>query len=511
MDFKGKSFKYVEFVKKFEGNRGTFVEIKEVESYIWRKENLNKKEEIWKSIYSYFDINNREYSYAPFYFESDIPNFDLNRKVILFLVDYLMNEYDIPLEAFKFKLTNRSIWVEVVPQIFGIKPCKHLNKVYKLMARDFNDVIKKRFNISNALDLNVYNERQLTRISGSYLKRTKRYVIELKYIELVNYEYKHLINLAKNRRKYTYLPNNEFIERDNAKLLFQKYKNKVNNIKSEIETIEFKELRPCIKKLEKEGVEEGYRNNAIFYAAINMREMGMSKDEIYNRIMEFISNFDKTNIDSISKIKATINSAIKKRYKFSCKNMKLNFEDVCDKCETCKYNIKQSNNIIVYKNQLDILIKNNVSKTVILGFYKYLLDIKNENKTSIDRRIIYKLRELEILKNNTLNKELMVGPYIKFNKETINSICNLGAEVILYTQLLISSYNNEFINPQLDLKSYSIKMNKSLRSIQRMFKDIKDKGLIDNSKFIYSNNKELNNIIKLIPMNDKLDKKSINL
>ena len=287
MDFKGKKFQYVEFVRGFEGDRGKFCTLSEAESFIWN--NLHSKEEMWRTIYSYCDVDNLEYSYAPFYFESDIEDFELNRKVTLTLVDYLNNFYNIDINAFRFKLTNKSIWVEIVPTAFGIRPTFKLNEIYKRMIEKLTPIVENICNVISPFDTKVYNKRQLTRLVGSYLPNQKRYVIDVSYISLKNKSKSEIMKMSKKRFKDTYEANQDFFVNAKAKEFFDSCKAEVYaEMKGNKRGIKNRTgIRPCIENMQKIGVEEGNRNIALFYASINMRDSGIEKSKWVNSIDSF--------------------------------------------------------------------------------------------------------------------------------------------------------------------------------------------------------------------------------
>lgn len=473
-NFKGKKFKYVEFVKGYLGNRGNFSTLSEVEKYIWN--NDVDKTEIWKSIYSYYDINNREVSYAPFYFESDIENFETNRKVILYMVNYLHYVLEIPLEAFKFKLSKKSIWVEITPQVFDITPTHNLNLIFKSMIIELNKIVVNGLGIINPLDLSVYKDRQLTRLLGSYLKGSKRYVIDITYNELLTYSKKDLFRMAKYKRKLTYPSNNDFFKCELAKDFFNRHKRiiqqKSNKDNPFIINKDYE--RVCVNNIEKEGVEKGFRNIALFYSSINAKEKNISKENWLNYIFAFMRNFNKEDIDSYSQIKATINSAYNKNYKFSCNTIKT-FIDTSI-CENCKFkNLCNSNSVKIYKNQLKAI--SNESYSTVRLFFKSL---NNKKLTNTEQK---KINDLDLK-----NYNLLKGSYITIPFSTLDKIENLNSEILLFIRYLISSNNNLTINPRKKLNSYANDLNKSLRTIQRFHQTLEKKELVSKNKLLLVEN-----------------------
>lgn len=470
-NFKGKKFEYVEFVKGYLGNRGKFSKLNEVEKYVWI--NQFEKLELWKSIYTYYDIHNRKVSYAPFYFESDIEDFETNRKVVIYLVNYLRYVLEIPLSAFKFRLTNRSIWVEVVPQVIGIYPSMDLHLIYKSMMIELSSIVTKGTGISKPFDVGVYKDRQLTRVLGSYIKKSNRYVIDITYNELNYMSRKDLLNLSRYKRKLTYPSNNEFRKSETANLFFTKHKEQVRNTSLLMKNIgSVNSERLCISHLEKVGVEKGYRNTVIFYSSIYAKEQGISKEYWLSRITKFMSNFDKSDIDSLSQINATINSVYNKNYSFSCNKMKdIVGEDLCKKCN--HFDICKNNNCKVYKKQLKILVEKSYGSAK--NFFK---DLSGEKINKRDKEKLLELYE-EVNTN---------GSFVVIDKEVAREISSCNSEINLFLRYIYSSNNNATINPRKKLSSYAEDMGKNIRSVQRMKKKLEKDGLIKKNKIILQKN-----------------------
>lgn len=490
MDFRGKKFQFVEYAKGWEGNRGQFAKLSDVEKYVWTKN--YKKEELWKSMYSYCDINNLDISFGAYYFESDIEDFEINRKVVLYAVNYLHVQYDIPIEAFKFKFTNRSIWVEVIPSVMGISPSYNLNEIFKEITLHLNKVIYNALGIRNALDTNVYSPRQFSRVVGSFLPKSNRYVIELTYNELCSCSYKQIINMARYPRKVTYPPNNDFYESKEAKELFEHYKQIVQrkNRKRYINysNSDIHQERLCLLSMEENGVEEGKRNIALFYASIDKRDKGIERKDWEKEIPFFMRNFERRKIDTYAKIKATVKSAYKNKYIFSCKKIREYLPEHCY-CEKCPYNkhINKENNVfIIYRKQIEVLIKNKA--TVQLYKDLFLLQYYNNFQQKEKYLELKKYKELKnigiITSDGKINPTYTTGSYIEIPVDFIKRIDEFKSEFILYVIMLYSSINNKTLNPKMKTVHYANKIGKSERTIQRYFKILKEQGWIDENKRI---------------------------
>lgn len=504
MDFRGLKFQYVEYAKDYEGNRGRFAKLSDVEKYIWA--NKQNNEELWKTIYSYCDIHNLDISFAPYYFESDIEDFETNRKVVLFAVNYLSVQYDIPLDAFKFKFTNKSIWVEVIPSVMGIRPSFHLNEIYKEITLYLNSIIYQSLGIANAFDTNVYSPRQFTRVVGSYLPQSNRYVIELTYYELANYSYSKILNMAKHRKKVIYPPNEDFNESEDAKNLFNKYKQLVyrknNSCREFTYTSDVSKERACIASMKKNGVDVGNRNLALFYASIDKRNKGIRKEDWESEAYLFMQNFDRHKIDSMSQVKATIKSAYKDKYIFSCRKIQENMPEHCH-CENCPYaECKHENVLIIHRKQIGALLKSNTTAQtykdlLYFHYYKNTFAFTNLNKLN-------KIKDLKkigiITAENEINPVYQTGSYIKIPFEFINHLEDFKSEIILYMAMLYCSYNGATLNPKMKLQHYANKTGKSLRTIQRQFKELKEKQFVseDNKIFFVPRTEKENTLVEIL-------------
>lgn len=487
MDFTGKKFQYTEYAKGYEGNRGKFAKLSDVEKYVWT--NQYENEELWRTMYSYCDIEHLEVSFGPYYFESDIADFETNRKVVLYAVNFLNVEYDIPLDAFKFKFTNKSIWVEVIPSVMGIKPSYYLNEIFKEITLYLNKTIYQFLGVANAFDTNVYSPRQFSRVVGSYLPESNRYVIELTYHELSTFPYSKILNMAKYRKKVTYPPNSDFNESRAAKHLFEQYrqfvyeKNRKNNNYGFSYISDNSKERLCIRSMEQNGVEAGNRNVALFYASIDKRDKGVTKEDWEQEVSYFMRNFEKSKIDSLSQIRATVKSAYKEKYAFSCRKIRENMPEHCH-CEHCPFaKYKMENAIIIYRKQIEVLLKANANVQLYkdLFLFHYFQHIVEPSKC----KNLKKLKELKdlglLIHDNEINPVYQTGSYIKIPLEFMTYLDVFKSEFILYVIMLYCSFNGTTLNPKMNLHHYANKLGKSVRTIQRQFKTLKEKYWIDES------------------------------
>lgn len=487
MDFRGKKFEYVEYAVGYEGNRGKFIKLKDIEKAVWTGCYENKP--VWRTMYSYCDINNLDIAFGPYYFESDIPNFEINRKVVLYAVNFLNVQYDIPLDAFKFKFTNKSIWTEIVPSVMGIRPSYYLNEIFKEITLYLNKVIYETLGIPHAFDTNVYSPRQLSRVIGSYLPQCNRYVIELTYYELANYSYSKILDMAKRKRKLIHPSNNEFNESEEAKNLFNKYKQlvyKKNNCCGFTYNRNLSKERLCLISMKENGVEKGNRNIALFYASIDKRDKGINKEQWEEEAYHFMRNFDKDRIDSTSQIRATIKSAYKDKYVFSCRKIRENMPEHCQ-CENCPYATNREENVmVIHRKQIEALLKANASPQTYKDLF-YFHYYKNTGN-NVNLKKVKKIKDLKklgiITDNNEINPAYQTGSYIKIPLEFINYLENFKSEIILYTTILYCSYNGTTLNPKMKLQHYADKIGKSLRTIQRQFKTLKENCFISNDNKI---------------------------
>jgi len=509
LDFKGKKFQYVEFARGHEGNRGKFTKLGDAERYVWT--NQYNDEEVWRTIYSYCDIHNLNISFGPYYFESDIVDFETNRKVVLYAVNFLNVQYDIPFDAFKFKYTNKSIWVEIIPSVMGIRPSYYLNEIFKEITLYLNNIIYKNLNIANAFDTNVYSPRQFSRVAGSYLPKSNRYVIELTYYELVTYSYLRILNTAQHKKKVIYPPNNDFNESEEAKLLFDKYKKiiyKKNNSSHDFfYTSDTSKERTCLLSMEERGVDTGNRNLALFYASIDKRNKDVRKEDWESTAYLFMRNFSRDKIDSLSQIKATVKSAYKDKYAFSCRKIQENMPEHCN-CKNCPYaGNKQKNVLIIHRKQIKALLESNASTQMYKDLFLFHYYQNTFNNIKLNQ--LKKLKDLKkigiVTNKNEINPVYQTGSYIKVPFEFINYLNTFKSELILYTTMLYCSCDGVTLNPRMKLQHYATKMGKSLRTIQRQFKELKEKYLVNelNAISFVPQIKEDNELIEILDSESK--------
>lgn len=504
MNFRGKRFEYIEYATGYEGNRGNFAKLSDVEKLVWTKH--YGKKELWRTMYSYCDINHLEVSFGPYYFESDIPDFETNRKVVLYAVHYLNVKYDIPIEAFKFKFTNKSVWVEIIPSVMGISPSYNLNEIFREITFYLNKTVYETLGIRDAFDTNVYSPRQFSRVVGSFLPQSQRYVIELTYHELASYPYQWILNMAKRPRKLTYPPNEDFFVSEEAKRLFEYFRNLVKQKKNlgqkkRILCGNLTKERLCLLSMEKHGVEKGNRNLALFYASVDKRDKGVPQEKWEKEAVHFMRNFEKEKIDSLSQIKATVKSAYKDKYVFSCRKIRENLPEHCD-CEHCPFNRKKpSGSVAVFRKQLAQLLKNNAT----VQCYKdlFLLQYYKEKGQEHNFKTLKKYNELKkmglLTSEGKINSVYERDSYIAVPAEFVHSLDMFKSELILYLLMLYCSCNGATLNPKMKTVHYAKKLGKSERTVQRHWKTLVENGWIDEkNRFCFT--KEIpHKLVDLLP------------
>lgn len=468
VNFKGKKFEYVEIAEDIEGFRNNFIKLSDAEKLTW---NYKYKKQAWRSIYTYPEADFTEYSFAGYYFESDITDFELNRKIILSAVGHLNVNYEIPFEAFKFKFTNKSIWVEIAPSVMGIKPTKNLSETFRGMTLSLNKTLSKIFGVSNPLDINVYSPRQLVRLTGSFLPKTSRYVIDLNYWEIGSLTYKEIIGLSYKKRKITHFGNCEFLPIPEAVDFYKKHtqgeQQKTEKPLFEIVT----EKKQCIENFKELGVSQGQRNNALFYTAIQLKNEGLDSEACFNALYDLNLSFDQHKVDGLSKIKATVRSVYKSDYRFSCRKMREVFPDHCS-CDHCPHFREIDEKVFkIYKNQLLFLFNTKSKKA---GF-KALLK-KSYGKTPLTEK------ESALLKKMPLTK----GSFHLFPSEGFEKIYNMDSEIILFFKMIKSSPNGHSVNPKMTVKHYANHLETSERSIQRYMSLLETSGFISHGEIVFA-------------------------
>ena len=69
---------------------------------------------------------------------------------------------------------NKGFHLIIPAELFGIKPSKNLNKIYRKMAKSFCEKIQNK-----TLDLGIYDRRRLLRIPNSINSKANLYKIPL--------------------------------------------------------------------------------------------------------------------------------------------------------------------------------------------------------------------------------------------------------------------------------------------------------------------------------------------
>lgn len=328
--------------------------------------------------------------YYPFVLEFESNKQSESEKVLyeaLSYINHLNRKYNVDYDDIIQIINNhKSLYVWVSPQVFGLKPCKNLHKVYTKMYKQIKEELDLKY-----VDESVVNSSyRLIKTPGSWYK--KGYVVNITLNELWNL-------MLGNVKREELTKKQRDIRKVNLKNITSfkfssLYKNCLKEVTKE-EKQGKKELilkgnltinRPCINKIINLGmIEKGYRNDLLVSLAIGLRDAGFSQEEIENVLEQKAIEWNHD--ESLRAVKNKVKTLIRRETNFSCDKAKMIFEAVGIE-GSCDFCIK-SEAIWVARNVIAKLYFNNASirhYEAYLNLEKYRLIGKNfrleESKTT---------------------------------------------------------------------------------------------------------------------------------
>lgn len=176
---------------------------------------------------------------------------------------------------------SKGIHIIVSKDILGIKPDKHLNRYYKMMAEDI-----KKYTSGNTIDLKIYDNKRLLRMPNSIHQKTKLYKIYLYENEIKELSFEQIRKLAEEPRP---IPKREHKINPRASAEMQNYIKKfemmVNRVRANVNiNAKLDYIPPCVEYLFSNTIGAGQRNMTVAFLASYLRQAGFTEKQAINKM-----------------------------------------------------------------------------------------------------------------------------------------------------------------------------------------------------------------------------------
>lgn len=287
---------------------------------------------IFKTAYSYnIENQNEAYLYGDFYLDFDSQDFEEVREDVIMAVSYLkiVFKIDVNKNCNIFYSGNKGVHIIVPAIILGITPDKKLNEIFKEIAKAISEFTKNK-----TLDLRIYDNKRMFRMTNSIHESTNRYKIYLSLDELKNLTQEEIIKLASTPRE---VPIKDVTLSNNAHKMFLIFKERAESAILKFKNIKsngnLKYTPPCIAEILNNGAMNGKRNNTIAILASFYKASGKDLDETIALIREW-NNIKNSIPTSQAELIKTCRSIYLKDNQFGCTSIKSLY--LCSK-EQCNF------------------------------------------------------------------------------------------------------------------------------------------------------------------------------
>ncbi len=302
---------YGEIAKKLTCGRGKLREltVDNVELFALKYGNTDI---FWNAL-AYRDINEELYDsprWGDAYFAFKVPIDDFYNETEIALatevlknarefVNLLIEKHKFPEWAIKSFFTGDGFDILVSAVAMGVEPRGDLCQIYK----EFRDYMEKEYNLEY-MDEDIYGYRAMIRcpntINSRVSERVPRYKIELSIEEFMSLSIREIDLLSRGPREL--IVENDFYHRvhDIAHYFYLKM---VEKYEKHLSTIDFLPLpqngntgnvdilRPCVKRILQEGIEEGDIKDAAKIIAEEYKRLKYPEDVTLNNLKKWLKTF----------------------------------------------------------------------------------------------------------------------------------------------------------------------------------------------------------------------------
>lgn len=288
--------------------------------------------DVYATVMQYEDISNQNNTnlIGPMYIDLDL-DFSTNDeyqkliKDLNLIITHLEHAYGIHHRYLKLYFTGKKGFHVLIPsKIFGVKPNKILNMIYKEIAKELNE-----HTITKCVDTKIYDTKRLLRLPNSINSKSGKYKVPITYEQIQRFSYEDMLKYASEPQEIVStreepLPSEKAINKYNlyAENIVLKKERKVfipTNV--DIENITFTK---CIQALYRNGALEGQRNHSTILLASAFLQKGISLQDTLHMVHKWNAERNSPSLDD-SEVTITVNSAwdqIQNGRKYGCTAMK---------------------------------------------------------------------------------------------------------------------------------------------------------------------------------------------
>lgn len=247
-------------------------------------------------------------------------------------VQYLYSELGINKEDILIIINNnKSIYVEVNPKAYDLRPDMQLNRIYFEMYKN----IKHDLNFKNVDESIVTSSYKVMKAPNSFYKGG--YCVRITIEELMKLLTGSITKESLTRRRRSLDIN---VPGEMSLRAVRLYKNAQKKVKSGkfdkgLEDRSMKCGGNCVQYLLTHMVEKGSRNYSLVSVAIYLKSLGYSKEETFKNLVELSESWEHD--ENNRQIKSKVETIYRRNYRFSCTYAKgvfeeLGIENICSKC-----------------------------------------------------------------------------------------------------------------------------------------------------------------------------------
>lgn len=294
--------------------------------------NKFNNEDVYATVFQYNneDQNNSDL-FGPLYIDldTDFKNDNEYKKLkedLSRIVTYLKLQYNIPVEYIRFFFTGKKGFHLIIPaKVFGVKPRKDLNYLYKEIAKELNDNT-----IYKIVDTQIYDKKRLLRVVNTINCKTGLYKVPISYEDIVKFSYEEIVEYASSPKVVQVAPV-DTVDKAKTKLhsiIDNIEKSKEKKAKSILipKNVDFSNITfpKCIQEIYKNGAVDGNRNNTTIILASAFLQKGID----YNTTLALINKWNlERNSPSLSdnEILTTVSSAnqqVQSGRRYGCSSIK---------------------------------------------------------------------------------------------------------------------------------------------------------------------------------------------
>lgn len=249
------------------------------------------------------------------YFDFDCESsLDRAREDVLYMIDYFHIAFGISTDIFRIYFSGCKGFHLVIPhQVFDLKPAKQLNRQFKHLAEQVAG-----WATNGTMDIKIYDQRRVFRMTGSRHEKTGRYKIPLRFSELNELD---AIDIQKMAFRPRFLPYPCPKPVDRAKQHYEQLLQlapPVRSVKRQ-KTLDF--CPPCIKHILTTTTMQGQRNNTA--AVLSSYCIARDFDDI--KALELLHQWNDTQVKPSLPMKELeftyTHMAKKKKYEYGCNTL----------------------------------------------------------------------------------------------------------------------------------------------------------------------------------------------